>query len=247
MPTCDSIQDVRSLSEHSPNCQLRLSLEKDYKGQSSQIVMECCTSPTNQMASLEVATLNPAIEIAPISTQSTQTSLEDTALSVATSVEDISLHVTMPNSMDILQSLTTTHGASLQSDTDKVLFVTTTVEHVTTPLDGVINEKSITKPANLHSRSKTDADQQILPVATKTNLSYEQFLSQYQENHSLSTDNKAARRTSSPHLWKHSESEPELAVAIQSQDADITHEQSPEPEFEISHIIRVATDVLCSL
>ena len=96
MSICDNIQDVRSLSEHSPSCQLWISFEKGNIGQSPQTVMQCCISPTNQTASLEVATPNSAIEIAPISTQSTRTSVEDVTLHGATSEEQTLLHVAMP-------------------------------------------------------------------------------------------------------------------------------------------------------
>ena len=111
-PTCDSIQDVRSLLEHSPTCQLHLSLESDYKGQSSQTVMECCISPTDQMALLDVAMLNSTIEIAPVPTQPVRSSLEDNVLSVATGVEDDSLHVATPHNMDISQTPVTTNRLS---------------------------------------------------------------------------------------------------------------------------------------
>ena len=84
-------------------------------------------------------------------------------------------------------------------------------------------------------------------MATNANLSYEEFLSLYLDKSSSSTDNKAARRTSLPHLWEHPEPEPELDVATQSLEANIPHEQNSEPETEISQIIRVVTDVLCSL
>ena len=72
-------------------------------------------------------------------------------------------------------------------------------------------------------------------------------ISQQQEKSPLSTDKKAAKRTSPPHLWEHTDPEPELPVATQPQDADSTHEECPETEMDISNIIRVATDVLCSL
>ena len=137
--------------------------------------------------------------------------------------------------------------ASLQGDSDNVLNVATTLEHVSSPLHGATDEKGFAKPVDQYLGSKTDADQQALLVATNANLSYEKFLSQYPDKSSSSTDNKAARRTSPPHLWEHSEPEPELDVATQSLEANTPHEQNPEPETEISHIIRVASDVLCSL
>ena len=49
------IQDVRSLSEHSPSCQLRIALENANMVQSPDKVMQCCANDTT----LDVATITP--------------------------------------------------------------------------------------------------------------------------------------------------------------------------------------------
>ena len=49
------IQDVRSLSEHSPSCQLRIALENARVDQSPDKVMQCCANDTT----LDVATIIP--------------------------------------------------------------------------------------------------------------------------------------------------------------------------------------------
>ena len=105
------------------------------------------------------------------------------------------------------------------------------------PLYGATYDKSVTEVANQYPTSQTDIDQDTLSVATKLNLSYEQFLSQHQEKTLLSTDKKAAKRTSLPHLWEHADQELELSVATQPQDTDSTREQFPETKMEISRII----------
>ena len=58
----EQIRVVRSLSEHSPTCQLRLSLESSKNDQASNKVMQCCTNESDSTLSLNVATAGHATE-----------------------------------------------------------------------------------------------------------------------------------------------------------------------------------------
>ena len=136
--------------------------------------MECCISPTDQTVLLDVATLNPAIEIAPASMQPIPPSLENNVLSVATSVEDSLLHVATSHNTDISQTPAPIDRLSRQSGKVNELSEATTSEHFTMPLYVATHDKGVTEMINRYPTSKTDIDQNALLVATKTNSSYEQ-------------------------------------------------------------------------
>ena len=199
--------------------------------------MECCISPTDQMALLDVARLNQAIEIVPASTQSVQPLLEVNVLSVATGVEDTLLPVETSHNTGISERPAPIDTLLQQCEKVNELSVATTSEHSTMSLYGATHDKSVTEPINRYPTAQIDIDQDTLLVATKTNLSDEKFLLQQQEKTPLLTDKNAAKRTSLPHLWEHTDPEPELPVATLSQDADDTCEQCPETDMDITHII----------
>ena len=127
------------------------------------------------------------------------------------------------------------------------LSVATTSEYSMMPLYEVTHDKSTTELITPYPAAQMDIDQDTLLVATKTTLADEILLLQQQEKTPLSTDKKAAKRTSLPHLWEHIDPELELTVATQSQDTEDSSEQCPKSDMDITRIIRVATDVLCSL
>ena len=153
---CDSIQDVRSLSQHSLTCQLRLSLESDFNRQSSETVMECCVSPTNQTVLLDVATPKSAIEIIPTSMQSVQSSTEVNVLSVATGEVDTLLPVaTFPNTV-ILERPASIDILFQCNEKGTGLSVATTSENFLMELYGATGDKSPTEPITQHSATVVD-------------------------------------------------------------------------------------------
>ena len=137
------IQDVRSLSEHSPSCQLRIALENASVDQSPDEVMQCCANDTT----LDVATINanedivfadmmrdacdkpglerPLAQTLPVATD------ESSALNVATSGQDYQVDTV---GHDTLLSVATSNQPSLNVIGNCALNVATEMIINTEPL-----------------------------------------------------------------------------------------------------------------
>ena len=108
--------------------------------------MECCVSPTNQTALLDVATPNPMIEIIPASMQSVQLLTEVNVLSVATREVDTLLPVATSPNTGIPERPASSDILSRQHEKGSELSVATTSEYSTLELYVATSDKSTTEP-----------------------------------------------------------------------------------------------------
>ena len=166
------------------------------------------------------------------------TSLEEKELHVATT-RSTSLHVATNQSMEVLCSDDTLNVATHPYKRDTVLdvatagkpFVSTSTLSVATHEPSstgyILNDNPITLPVATETESIGDVPQQLLNDELKTN--------------------KAAKRTSPPHTWEHTEQELEAECDSKTPSIGSVDKHATGPIMEISHIIKVATEVLCSL
>ena len=229
------IKDVRSLSDHSATCQLRMSLELADKGPRSEQVMQCCIDPIKMVSSLDVAMSSPAAEISKglmhsdIFLQTNQVlhvvTLRPLSLSVATSnskeIQDPlkmsgndSLNVATPR----CESNSVLNVATTLSETGKTLSVATAASMLEVPiwLQTVGNLPNDADTPNTEPSKLSVASLPQMPSTEKTDSDPPMPLVDVLDKR------KAARRTSPPHIWQ--QPGPELEVATATKSTDLPNE-----------------------
>ena len=211
------IQDVRSLSEHSPSCQLRIALENARVDQSPDKVMQCCADDMT----LDVAMITPNEDLVLTNTMRDVCDIPG--------LERPLVH-TLPVATDELSALNVaTSGQDYQVDTvdhDTLLSVATSNQ----PSSNVIGNHAL----NVATEMIINTEPLHVPTPSIKKMGDPVC-------HSEKDVIKAAMCTSPPHAWKYQDHNIEpLTVATPMIDASDPTDKS-EINTDIAQIYQVAS------